>query len=127
MSIEYIQSLDLDYIVKRIMRKYQCDTQIAGEAIRKYKNFLILRLHYPDHKCVPTAIIDLVWHEHILHTEKYMKDCNCMFNSYFHHHPSQHAESEKEAQVLRYKETARLYEKHFQEKYEHTFDITLWF
>lgn len=125
--IESIHSLDLQYIVKRIVKQLKWAPRDARKAVRKYKNFLILRFLYPDYQIVPTDVIDVVWHEHILHTEKYLQDCKKIFGDYFHHHPTEHAKKkEKEIADSNFLKTARLYEKHFQEPYGKIFDINIW-
>ncbi len=123
-SIAYIQSLDLEYLMKRVVKQFDWDIFDAKEAIRKYKNFLILHLLHPCFKVVPTNIIDVVWHQHILHTQKYMEDCKQAFGEYFHHNPTDPAETEVDDSY--YIMTARLYERHFQEPYGQAFDVTIW-
>ena len=125
LPIKYIKSLDLKYIVHRIVKQSNWDVTPAEEAVRKYKNFLLLHLLYQDFKVVPTRAIDLVWHEHILHTQKYMADCNQIFGAYFHHTPTERPEEEG-VDHSDFIETARLYEKQFREPYGHTFDISIW-
>lgn len=126
--IEHIHSLNLQYIVKRIVKKQNWKPRDAKEAARKYKNFLILHLLYPHVQVVPTSSIDIVWHEHILHTEQYVEDCRRIFGDYFHHHPTEHTKKkEKEIAASNFLKTARLYEKHFQEPYGKTFDMNIWF
>lgn len=122
--VEYIESVDFQYIEKRLIKKHRWSPADAKEGIRKYKNFLTLRALHPELKIVPTYGIDQIWHEHILHTEKYVEDCNRMFGEYFHHHPSE--EDEKEDSSQHFIETARLYERQFQEPYG-KFDIAIWF
>lgn len=36
----------------------------------------------------PTPVVDILWHTHILFTEKYHRDCQILFNQYFHHRPT---------------------------------------
>lgn len=125
-DFKYIKSLDLQYLFLRLVNKLKWDPSEAEEIIRKYKNFLILRCLYPKKTLVPTRDIDVVWHEHILHTKTYMKDCQEIFGKYLHHTPS--SGSEKEIKLLEeaYINTSRLYRKHFGESYSHALDIATW-
>ena len=126
-SLNYIKFLDLQYIVNRVVKQFNWKTDHAEETVRKYKNFLTLHLLYPEFKVVPTRAIDVVWHEHILHTQKYTEDCRKIFGDYFHHHPTEDKKTESELHDSNYIMTARLYEKQFQEPYGQLFDITIWF
>lgn len=126
-AIESIHSLNLQYLVHRIVKQYKDDPLVVCEAVRRYKNFLILRVLYPDCKLVPTRAIDIVWHEHILHTEKYREDCMHIFGDFFHHYPNNETPMEQEMADANYIQTAQLYERYFQESYGNTTDITIWF
>lgn len=77
-----------------ILFKIQCEGEmIEGEEInpevagRVYRQFLTLRQRYPERTLVPSALIDLVWHYHILDTRKYIDDCDRLFGGYLHHDP----------------------------------------
>lgn len=83
---------DLD--LSPILFKIQCEGEtLHGEPIdpataeRAYRQFLTLRLRYPEKTLVPSALIDLVWHYHILDTRKYIGDCDSLFGGYLHHDP----------------------------------------
>jgi hypothetical protein len=77
-----------------ILFKIQCEGEtVLGEPIDPavaelaYRRFLTMRLRYPDRTFVPSGLIDLVWHFHILDTRKYMADCERIFGYYLHHDP----------------------------------------
>lgn len=123
--ISLIRSLDLQYLALRLI-KQNWDPEEAQEAVRKYKNFLILKCLYPNRGLVPTYEIDEVWHSHILHTKNYFRDCEQMFGRYFHHHPASEGKQEKGLLRERYLETARLYKEEFKESYDHALDPSLW-
>ena len=53
----------------------------------EYRRFLILCQKYPDAKLSPTRNMDKIWHEHILDTKNYFKDCESIFGKYLHHRP----------------------------------------
>jgi hypothetical protein len=123
---QYIQNLDLHYLVRRITNGLKWKVADAEEAVRKYKNFLLLKYLHPDLKAVPTPEIDEAWHAHILHTQEYMQDCERIFGSYLHHRPSSHTQEEQELMGELYSQTLRLYEKMFCESYGHTLNMSEW-
>lgn len=125
--IETILSLDLEYLEKRLIKQLNWNSNKAKESVRKYKNFLILHFLYPEFLLVPTRVIDSVWHEHILHTKKYMDDCLLFFGEIFHHYPTLPTEkAEKEEAEKNFMETVRLYERYFNEPYGKAYDISIW-
>ncbi len=89
---EYIEQLNLDYIIQAMcapsypLPKWTIAN--ATKCCRLYKNFLILqKKHFPA-GMVPTREIDEFWHNHILHTKKYLHDCTQIFGHYLHHEPA---------------------------------------
>ena len=40
---------------------------------------------------VPSKLVDLVWHLHILDTKAYFADCKEIFGKYIHHSPTLYA------------------------------------
>lgn len=56
-------------------------------AIREYRRYLLLKLENPGTPLGPTALMDLVWHYHILDTKKYIEFCEKVFDGYLHHSP----------------------------------------
>lgn len=84
-----INSLNFDSVTSKLVKKYKWKKQDAKECEKLYKNFLYLNFKYGKDIClVPTEEIDIFWHEHILDTERYMKDCNSVFGKYLHHEQS---------------------------------------
>jgi hypothetical protein len=84
----------IDIDLAPILFKIQCEGEsLNGEPIdlvaaeQSYRRFLTLRKMYPERTLVPSALIDLVWHYHILDTRKYMADCQRVFGAYLHHDP----------------------------------------
>jgi hypothetical protein len=61
----------------------------ADRAVRAYKQFLyVTRLMLAAGERVsPHKAVDALWHEHILHTRRYMADCEVLFGHYLHHEP----------------------------------------
>lgn len=121
---EKITNLDLKYLEKRLITGKQWSPETAKEAVRRYKNFLNLLLKYPDENLAPTPDIDEVWHNHILFTREYFRDCREIFGEYLHHAPFDHVEGEvnKEMQDLR-SSTADLYFREFNEPYFLELDV----
>lgn len=122
----YIQALDLNYIILRLVHKENWKMQEAEEAVRKYKNFLKLKVIHKQLAGVPTYEIDEVWHAHILHTKQYIEDCSQIFGHYMHHAPASPTGEDSEEMEQLYQNMARLYEETFQESYMHCLDVSLW-
>lgn len=103
-----IDALDL-MVVKRKMTMpldeggYGWPEKEANAAIEGYRGFL--KSVYADRqrrkaaanggadsdvdseKLSPDPVTDIVWHTHILFTEKYHRDCEALFGEYIHHRP----------------------------------------
>jgi hypothetical protein len=125
-TIQSIYTLDLDYLVHRMVNKHKWDLLASQESVRKYKNFLILHYLYPQTSLVPTSEIDEIWHNHILHTKNYTRDCNQIFGCYIHHNPSSGSQREREFLSDQYLKTMRLYEEKFEESYGSDLEISEW-
>ena len=87
----------------------------ARQAIEGYRKFLILNYLYPNKVIVPSRVIDKVWHNHILDTEKYRIDCDILFGKYQEHYPYYGMKDESDRQSLEgaFNETQSLWVKHF--------------
>lgn len=65
----------------------------ADEAIAAYRDFLQTSYDYfatevpIGEKPSPDPVVDIVWHTHILFTQKYHEDCETIFGHYLHHEP----------------------------------------
>src|SRR4051812_46443815 len=77
-----------------IFFKMQCEGEtLNGAEInfdvaeRVYRQFLTLHTGYPERIHVPSELIDLIWHYHILDTHKYAEDCQRIFGRFLHHDP----------------------------------------
>ncbi len=82
----------------------QCETD--------YRRFLQLVATYPDLPLSPTARADIVWHSHILFTQRYQRDCKAMFGRFLHHRPFT-AETPENIKNVSAENSRRLYAKHF--------------
>lgn len=89
----YLSALDLDYISQYMgASTYPLDrwpADLAAQCQVLYKRFLWLNRLYPQQTFVPTRDIDEYWHNHILHTKTYVRDCQQLFGRYLHHQPAQ--------------------------------------
>jgi hypothetical protein len=54
---------------------------------QQYRRFLVLHIMFPSDDLVPTKLIDAYWHQHILDTKKYERDCEFLFGEFLHHDP----------------------------------------
>lgn len=88
----YIAQLDLDYIVKSMCAPTyplpRWTEENAKRCAQLYKNFLFLHKKHAGQALVPSRHIDEFWHNHILHTQQYTKDCQAIFGHYLHHDPA---------------------------------------
>ncbi len=84
-------------------------------AIEQYRRFLLLSYLYPDRIIVPSQIVDRVWHEHILDTQKYHADCLQVFGYFLHHYPyfGMIDAADKQASEEAFADTCQLWERHF--------------
>jgi hypothetical protein len=120
-----IRNLDLEYLVKRLVDRDQWTQNDAKEAVRRYKNFLILICKYPQAVVAPAPDIDEVWHTHILFTREYTRDCKAIFGNYLHHAPSQNSGPEETRRMEEAQSRAAdLYHKEFNELYFLELDIS---
>jgi hypothetical protein len=69
-----------------------------NHAVELYQKFLTLRLLHWHQKAIPSKPVDLIWHNHILMTEKYIADCQSIFGRYLHHDPMYRSRSWEELQ-----------------------------
>lgn len=92
-----IDELDLSPIFKKVCLPveeggYGWPEDAASSAIEDYRAFLH-EIHEAEpvngemKKISPDPIVDIVWHTHILFTEKYHADCEAIFGKYIHHEP----------------------------------------
>lgn len=114
---EYIEQLDLDYIIKTMCSpSYPLPQWSEVDALpcsKLYKNFLLLQKIYPTETLVPTREIDEFWHNHILFTKNYVQDCLNIFGHYLHHEPASPDEN-PEKLIRDYAKTKKFYLETFQ-------------
>jgi hypothetical protein len=107
-----------------ILFKMECEGErLHGEPIdpdvaeRDYRRFLTLHRLYPEVTLVPSALIDLIWHYHILDTRKYGADCDRIFGYFLHHDPyfGTGSEESRRENMEAWEATLVLWEKEFGE------------
>lgn len=95
-----IEQLNLTLIQDRLVIKYKWSIERAENAIKHYKQFLYLTQTIGK-PISPTSDIDEVWHQHILHTNKYAIDCQKLFGKFLHHFPTPSKwKQQKETQTI---------------------------
>jgi len=83
--------LDLERFVKKVLRDhptYFKTEESARAALAEYRKMLYLIQKFPDAPVVPSKLVDIVWHEHILDTQTYKQDSQRLFGRYIHHAPA---------------------------------------
>jgi hypothetical protein len=96
---DYINNLDLDYIVDDMCSaRYPLPRWTVTDAKHcclLYKRFLILLQKHLPELLVPTREIDEFWHNHILYTKQYTRDCLAVFGHYLHHEPASETQDDQ--------------------------------
>lgn len=84
----HIYSIDFSNIIEKMVKHQGWWQSEAEKVCSMYQNFLYLNKKYGD-KCQlpPSEEIDEFWHNHILDTKKYRKDCQTIFGRYLDHYP----------------------------------------
>ncbi len=119
-----IKNLDLGYLEKKLSDRQKWTPEESKEAVRRYKNFLLLLCKYPDKTLAPAPDIDEAWHAHILFTREYFRDCEQIFGGYLHHSPSQNSSpEEKRVMEEAQSRTSDLYMQEFKEPFFLELDV----
>ena len=83
-----IASLDLSDIRKKAMKRHGWSEEHALFLEGEYRDFLVLLAENLGSTLSPwTNDLDLFWHEHILNTTRYAKDCQAIFGRFIQHDP----------------------------------------
>lgn len=104
--LDKIATLDLQVVRQKLVMApeaggYGWPEQETDDAIERYRAFL--KDVYASRRqrdaagggeaeagmqeLAPDPVTDIVWHTHILFTEKYHRDCDALFGEYIHHRP----------------------------------------
>lgn len=115
-----LDALDLTYLVDTVCSPLyplpRWQREAAEHTLKRYKNFLCLQHRHRDTPLVPKKDIDEFWHNHILFTENYTRDCLTIFGYYLHHRPALPGDDLNELKAP-FEHTKALYEASFQEPY----------
>jgi hypothetical protein len=92
----------------------------------EYRRFLKLKISYPHKRFSPTRNMDKVWHQHILDTASYRRDCMNLFGKFIDHRPyfgPHSAEGVWEQMSDRFDSMNAIYQQHFGENPAEDLDI----
>jgi hypothetical protein len=84
--------LAIEDIVDRVRLERGWSRQSAAKHARSYALFLSDR----NGGAVPSAEVDAIWHEHILHTRRYREDCLSLVGHFVDHEPNAGRECSQE-------------------------------
>lgn len=86
-----IAAIDLSQVRRKLMEPEPegkgWTEEAALEAEKWYRRYLHVILTHPGFKAVPNHEIDAFWHQHILDTRAYARDCDEVFGRFVHHYP----------------------------------------
>jgi hypothetical protein len=118
--LEKVDQINLDHVSYHLMTPNESNINPLSQeetetAIAAYRQFLAIRILYPNEPIVPSTIVDKVWHSHILsNTRKYSRDCDFLFGTFFHHQSHGHLTPEDQAyRLIKQNNTSRLLTLHF--------------
>ena len=112
-----IGSVDLSAVKRKVVAEKGWDDEIAAYAELRYRRFLCMHLLNPLLVLVPPPDIDAIWHQHILFTWEYARDCEKLFGMFLHHSPATGDVRDAEAMQQGFVATAKFYAEIFGENY----------
>jgi hypothetical protein len=117
-----INSIDLTMVKMKLMDEEEgqgWDQAYCEEIENLYRRYLCMLYLDFEAPHVPTIEIDLFWHQHILDTRAYAKDCQTIFGQFLHHFPYFGMRGEEDAKNLNdaFEETKKFYFELFGEAY----------
>ena len=84
-----IDALNLSVIADGVAGRHGWPPDRVKSAENEYRRFLYLLMLCPHQTLTPWSDdLDLFWHEHILHTERYAADCQHLFGRFINHDPT---------------------------------------
>lgn len=124
--IPEIKQLDLSRIKWKLMDAEEGQgwtEDLCNLAETEYKRYLTLVKLYPKAEIVPNKIMDKFWHQHILDTAAYARDCENIFGEFIHHYPYFGMEGKEDKQNLinAFEHTKALYKITFMKDMEEAF------
>lgn len=119
-ALTALDALDLTYLIETVCSPLyplpRWQREAAERSLKRYKHFLWLQHCHRDTPLVPKKDIDEFWHNHILFTENYTRDCLTIFGYYLHHRPALPTDDLNELKAP-FELTKSLYEASFHEPY----------
>jgi hypothetical protein len=82
-----LRELDLAPVRYQLVMVRGWDLPRIEQAEQQYLAFLRLIHADPATAHAPTTDADEYWHQHILCTTRYVRDCQVLFGAYLHHYP----------------------------------------
>jgi hypothetical protein len=114
-----VSVLDFDKLKWKLTKSAEAtwSDELCELAELEYRKFLTLKVLYPKVSLVPSKLVDKFWHEHILDTLSYAKDCEAVFGHFIHHYPyfGIYGEGDQTKLQSSFDETITLYEMRFGE------------
>ena len=119
---KYIDSINFASLIDKLVNHSGWLRSDALETCEQYKNFLFLHKKYPEQNFPPSEDIDEFWHNHILDTNAYIKDCEMIFGRYLHHYPYFGIDGKSNMNDLynAFEKTQEIYSKEFGSRIEAT-------
>ena len=112
-----VKSLNFDKLKWKLSKSSEAswNADLCDFAESEYRKFLTLKKLHPKVSLVPSKLVDKFWHEHILDTLSYEKDCSKVFNRFIHHYPYFGINGDEDQKMLQtsFDETIKLYEMQF--------------
>jgi hypothetical protein len=84
-AVYTVRTLDLTDYSRSAGNGWDPARRTAAEA--GYRRFLALKYVCPTASLRPSDDVDEIWHQHILNTRQYAKDCSGLFGGFLHHQP----------------------------------------
>lgn len=98
---------------KKLAKEENWSAEFTQKAIEEYKRFVYLCC-ISSNGASPSAIVDKVWHMHLIYTQNYWEDfCPNILERNLHHHPSTGGSSENVKHQNWFSETLENYRKVF--------------
>lgn len=85
--LQAIENINLSRAMKRLQTNLGWTQSETETAVKQYRRFLVLAALHPKQTLVPSKLVDEVWHQHVLDTQQYPKDCDKVFGAVMHHNP----------------------------------------
>lgn len=89
--------------------------ELCDHAEMEYKKYLTMMKLFPELDIVPSKLMNKFWHQHILDTRAYAKDCNAVFGRFVHHYPyfGMYGEEDKQELISAFERTREIYKSLF--------------